>query len=724
MTNAGQAVQRRSAAREWRGLGRLVLESFATGAVVSIVLLLAVLLVASKAQAASPHEQGTLALRDAQGATADASLMFTDVHMSISGMTARVAVTQRFVNPTPQWREGVYTFPLPDRAAVDHLHMQIGARAIEGVVKAREDARRTYEQARTEGRKATLVEQERPNLFTTNVAHIGPSEEIVVAIEYQEKLAYDNGNFSLRFPLAITPRYIPGTPLAPDAAAAAAPGGGWAVPTDAVADADRITPPVVHPSQGPINPVAIAIDLNAGFPLARIASTYHTVHIEEQPGNRYRITLAEGVVPASRDFELTWRPDVGHEPGAALFNETRDGRAYALLMVLPPTMADPATQRRPREITYIVDTSGSMEGVSIAQAREALLVALDRLAPGDRFNVIEFNSTTRALFSAPMPVDVATLDTARSFVRDLRARGGTEMRPALEAALAAPRSDVALRQIVFLTDGAVGNEAELLRLIERGLDDRRLFTIGIGPAPNTYFLKKAAEAGRGTFTFIGDVREVKDKMSALIRKIESPVLTDMRIDWPASVESYPRTLPDLYAGEPVVMTAELRGASVEGNVALAGRRGDKAWGTLLPFATGGAEPGISQLWARDRIETLMDAKRNGAPEDQIRAAVTQTALAHHLVSRYTSLVAVDVTPSAPAGVESTRTALPGNLPDGLSYDAIFVGLPQTGTPAEMEMVLGLLALLAAALVWRIGVGTTPRPDPREASHASTTPEVA
>ena len=225
-------------------------------------------------------------------------------------MTARARVTQRFVNPTADWREGIYVFPLPEKAAVDHLSMQIGERVIEGQIKERQDAKRAYDTAKSEGKKATLVEQERPNLFTTNVAHIGPLEEIAVTIEYQQMLRYDAGSFALRFPLAITPRYIPGTPLV-ETNGSSTIATGFALATDRVPDADRITPPVAHPDGGSINPVTITIDLAAGFPLARLASPSHAIHVDEHPANRYQVTLSDGTVPAARDFELSWTPDVG-----------------------------------------------------------------------------------------------------------------------------------------------------------------------------------------------------------------------------------------------------------------------------------------------------------------------------------------------------------------------------------------------------------------------------
>jgi len=676
--------------QEWRQLGRFALESLGTGLFASLVLALAVFIISVEANAATASDpaQGTLLLRDDSGERSAAPLLGTDVHMDITGMVARVQVTQRFANPTAQWREGVYVFPLPEKAAVDHLTMRVGERVIEGQIKERTEARRTYEAAKAEGRKTTLLEQERPNMFTTSVANIGPGEEIVVALEYEETLRYGDGAFHLRFPLAITPRYIPGT-----ATEAKAMGIGWSQVTAEVPDADRITPPFVPARDGP---VSITIDMNAGFPLANVASSYHAVDVEERPGNRYRIVLSDGHVPAARDFELVWTPDVGSAPGAALFTETLGGKTYALLMTLPPMLADAGTPRAPREITYIVDTSGSMEGVSIAQARDALAMALDRLQAGDRFNVIEFNSTSTSLFTAPMPFDAATHAQAKRFVARLRARGGTEMLPAVAAALAGAPESSLMRQVVFLTDGAVGNEDAILRLLHDKLGDRRLFTIGIGPSPNTFFLAKAAQFGRGTFTFIGDVREVRQKMTDLFRKLESPALTDITVDWPGGTDAWPRRVPDLYAGDPVVVTAQFPAGTLQGNVLISGTRAGQPWQAVLPMQDGATEAGVAVLWARAKIDALMDARRRGPPESEpeIRNAVLDVALTHHLVSKYTSLVAVDVTPTRPAGIDTLKSAVPGNVPEGLTG---FDQLPRTATPAALSLVMGTLLLLAAAL---------------------------
>lgn len=684
---------------EWRTLGRFVLEAFGAGLLVSLVLALAVFIVTNPAMAASvASPPGALHLTGPDGSRRQSPLVFTDVTMRVTGMIARVSVAQRFVNPTEEWLEGVYVFPLPEKAAVDHLRMKVGEREIEGRIKERGEAQRSYDNAKQGGYKATLLEQERANMFTTSVANVGPHDEVVVSFEYQETLRYDDGRFHLRLPLAITPRYLP------DGQSIPPPGGMDLAPTQALPDSDRIAPPYVARSEGLVLPVRIDIELDAGFPLADLASTNHPVRIEPRGGHRYHLTLADGPVPAARDFELTFTPESGAAPRFALFTETKGSKAYALLMALPPAAKEAVGPRPPREITYVVDTSGSMEGVSMTQAREALLLGLDRLQPGDRFNVIEFNSGTHSLFAAPVPYDTETAARARRFVSGLRARGGTEMLPALEIALAGERSASILRQVVFLTDGAVGNEDAILALVGERLGDRRLFTVGIGPAPNMFFMTKAAQFGRGTYTAIGDVREVKEKMAALFRKLESPALTDIDVAWPAGADVWPRVIPDLYAGEPVVVTAQFNASALapdggSGHVAVTGRRLDSAWSALVPATDARTASGIGVLWARARIDALMDAGRRGAAQEDIRAAVLDVALTHHLVSRYTSLVAVDVTPVRAAGIDLRSSAVPGNIPDGLTgFDA----LPPTATPATLLLLGGALALLlAATLAWRL-----------------------
>ena len=417
----------------------------------------------------SQMQSGSLLLKMQNGYQV-ATRMNTDASMSISGLIARVSVRQSFRNDGTEWVEGVYVFPLPDTAAVDRLRMYIGERFIEGEIREKEQAKKEYEQAKQEGKKASLVEQERPNLFTTSVANIGPGEAVTVEIEYLETLRYEEGTFSMRFPVTMTPRYIPGTPLTERK------GSGWSPDTTQVGDASRVTPPVVAESTS--HQLTVTVDLDAGMPLEIVASRYHPIKVSEiagsDKGGRYRITLADPLTPMDHDFELIWRPSPDTTPRATLFTENFAGQPHLLLMMIPPNDTSVALPRIPRETILIIDTSGSMHGVSIEQARKALELALDGLRPEDRFNVIQFNSVTHALFRVSVPATLDNLDRARNYVQNLSADGGTEMRPALELALHSPAAETHLKQIIFITDGSVGNEQELFALIEASLGNARL----------------------------------------------------------------------------------------------------------------------------------------------------------------------------------------------------------------------------------------------------------
>jgi Ca-activated chloride channel family protein len=623
-----------------------------------------------------------------------ATRMNTDATMKISGLVARVSVRQVFRNDGNEWVEGVYVFPLPDTAAVDHLRMHIGERFIEGEIREKEQAKKEYEQARQEGKKASLVEQQRANLFTTSVANIGPGESVTIEIEYLETLKYDGGVFSLRFPVTITPRYIPGSAL-PDRK-----GSGWSPDTTRVDDASLITPPVVTRAKD--HRLALDIDLNAGMPLEVIASRYHPVTISSIQGGpgRYKVKLDDANTPMDHDFELIWKPVADSLPRASVFTETIDNQPYLLLMMVPPNDLAVATPRIARETIFIIDTSGSMHGVSIEQARKSLLLALDGLRPEDRFDVIQFNSETHALFGVSVPASQANLARARDYVRNLAANGGTEMRPALQLALGLPAIENHLRQIIFITDGSVGNEQELFELIEAGLGNSRLFTVGIGSAPNGWFMRKAAEAGHGSYTLISALHEIDEKMGRLFRKIENPQLTDVAIQWPSGVqvEAYPHTVADLYAGEPVIVKAKSSSEFRKGStIIVSGNLVTGRWGSELAVDASQDSPGIAAVWARARIEDLLDGIRREADPDGARSAVIETAMRHHLVSRFTSLVAVDKTPSRPKGAGLSNEQVPNLLPYGQSQNAIF-GFPATATGAGLHRFIGAACLLLALLM--------------------------
>lgn len=596
-----------------------------------------------------------------------APLLATDVAIDVSGPIARTKLTQHFENPSDGWVEGVYLFPLPEGAAVDTLKVRVGDKFIEGQIQERAQARRTYEAAKAEGKKAGLIEQERPNVFRSSVANIGPRETIVVQIEYQEMPRYADGHYSLRFPMVVAPRYNPessATVLAPPSGAA---------PTPVLEAAS---------SGAPHNPLKLHVNLHAGFDIAEIKSSYHRVKVTKRTPRESEIDLA-GAVPADRDFELRWEARKGMEPTASLFRERIGGDDYLLALIMPP--AAPVAPR-PREAIFVIDNSGSMGGESMRQAKAGLDLALAGLRTSDTFNVIRFDDSMTELFPAPVAATSEHVAKARKYVASLEASGGTEMLPALKAALrhtGGPLQEGRVREVIFLTDGAVGNEDEMFAEIGTSLGATRLFPVGIGSAPNSFFMARAARLGRGSFTFIGDTKEVTARVATLLRKIDSPVMTDLVAELPGA-EVWPSPVPDVFAGEPVVVTAKMSAPHAKLN--LRGELGGRAWNSVLDPDAATSGTGIGKMWARGKIESLDDQVYTGVSKDKVDAEVLKVALGFHLVSRLTSLVAVENVVARPAGtpVHTQQVAL--NMPAGWDFNKVFGELPSRGAGAGYKPV--------------------------------------
>jgi Ca-activated chloride channel family protein len=669
---------------------------------------------------ASPLERGGLWLKAALDEDPVAALSVgTEVRVRVTGHTARVEVTQRFSNPRDEWVEGLYVFPLPGEAAVDTMEMEVGERVIRGVIQPREEARETYERARSAGQRASLVEQERPNMFTTSVANIPPRGEVTVRIAYLAVSAWRDARYHLALPLAITPRFTPGP--APGIAPGMAPGLTPGLASEASLDAPA-TPEHVAPG---LQTARIEIELNAGLPLAALESPSHAVFIEQEalPGGHERHRIVAPAAAMDRAFELSWTPVLAPDTQAAIHVEEFGGEQYALMLLAPPAGVD--DQGPAREVIFIIDTSGSMGGPSIEQARAALALGVARLRAVDRFNIIEFNNEAHALFRAPLAVDASTRSTAQRYIARLNADGGTHMLPALELALGMPATPGLLRQVVFITDGSVSNETEVLALAERQLGDARLFAVGIGAAPNDWFMRELAAAGRGTHTFITDPAQVATRMVELFRKLERPALVDLELHWPPGMQPELATpLPrDLYAGDPLAVVARLGPGSgragtpavaagmVPGSVTLLGYANGGAWSRQAPLQQLQGEAGIARLWARERIAELSRRKRlagGGATSgrlarERIDAEIEALAMGYGLVSERTSLVAVDVTPARPADAVARMEQAPTMAPAG-SLWARSAGFAQTATPAALLGWLGSLALavalwLAAPVLW-------------------------
>ncbi len=696
----------RAIAREHRrrlGIGTMALMAVVMSCLVSTQL--------RAQEAGDPAAGGALMLQRAEGAPMPAVRLGTDMDVTVSGQILRVRVTQAFRNTSNEWMEATYLYPLPDDGAVDTLKMVVGQRVIMGRIAQREEARQIYEAAKADGRKAGLVESSRPNLFRNSVANIGPGETVLVSIEYQALVRQLAGEFAMRLPLVVGPRYVPPHTMTDQAA---------------LADARQVSAPIADPSLGnSLNPVSITVHLQPGFVPANIISPYHRISVAEAGPQARTITLAAGEEPADRDFELRWR-SAGADPTLGLFRQNFDGQNYVMATITPQTEVE-AGRLPPREMIFVIDNSGSMHGESMAAAKESLLHALTTLRPEDRFNIIRFDDTLTSLFDHATPASAEQIALARRFTEGLEASGGTEMLPALKAALVDDHpGDKGLRQVIFLTDGDLSNEKEMMAEIATNGGRSGVFMIGLGSAPNNFLMRRMAEAGRGTYTNIGNAGEVMAKMTALLDRLKAPGMRDIsvRIEG-SSLQLTPARLPTLYAGEPLVLLG--RGDKLEGRLIVSGMIGDRRWSQTVNLADAADSPSVARLWGSRRVADV-EAQRwsREMEEDAAKAAIAGLGLAFHIVTSETSLVAVDETPSRPDGARLTQEELPLLLPKGWDFDALFGGelarlpapagsseqmqeldLPQTATGFLAMLGRGfavLLAGLAGLLTLRLRKG--------------------
>lgn len=607
----------------------------------------------------------------------------TQVEISFSGPLGRARIEQQFFNGTGEWVEGIYVFPLPDSASVDEMELRVGDRIIRGEIAERETAQRSYAKAKAAGQRTAIVEQERPNLFTTSVANIGPGETVTIRIGFWLTARYSDAAFSARLPLTLTPRYLPGVP------SGQRQGTGFGTDTSEVPDGSRITPPVTLATEAT---ATIRILLTPGIPIAQFSSPSHALEVtrlgDSGAGEQFELKPGNGPIPMDRDLVLNWFPKPSATPAAAAFVERFGEHYYGMVLAVPPNQAQ--RFERARELVLVVDTSGSMAGQSIRQARAALELALSQLAPGDSFNIIEFNSTTRRLFSGSMPASRANVAAGRRFLRSLDAEGGTEMKPALVAAMEPPIGQ-AIKQIVFVTDGSVGNEHALVDLVHERIGTARLFSVGLGSAPNGWFMRALAREGRGAATLIATEQAVAQEMAELFDKLESPQVTDIALDWGLPASQFPAPLPDVYAGESLLAFARLESSSAI--VGVSGVGGSGYWlRQLTPTAVSAA--GIAQAWGRHKVAHLEDRIRRTGDQEELSGEALATALELKLLTRRTALIAVEQKSARPDFEPLRRGAVANALPAGAQPSG-FVAFPATATGYPLRLLLSLVTLLAS-----------------------------
>ena len=589
-------------------------------------------------------------------------LRHTDVRAVVTGYISAVDVTQQFENPYDEKIEAVYLFPLPEKAAVNEFVMTIGERKIRGILREKEEARRIYEDARAQGYRASLLVQHRPNIFEQKVANIEPGKRIDVNIRYFHTLAYEDGWYSFVFPTVVGPRYNPQG--SPDPVAAL-PRAQYVQPTAGTAVR------YLRPEERSAHDLGISVEVDAGVAIEELTAS-HEIVTRRDGESAAQVTLAGGSAIPNRDFILKFRV-AGETIKSNLltYTDERTQQGYFTLLVYPPARQT-TLRRQPVEMIFVVDTSGSMAGKPIAQARAAIDAALDGLERGDTFQVMNFSSSVRQFASRPVPATYDNIERARDYVRRLGGEGGTEMLSGIRAALGFPRDPERTRFVTFLTDGYIGNEVEILGEVQRTIGDARIFSFGVGNAVNRYLLDGLATEGRGTVAYLGLEDSAADVMQYYFDRISRPALTDVAIDWNelAVTDVYPARLPDLFAGRPIVVTGKFRGTPRD--VDVRGRLGAEAVAFDVGAARDARQPALRSLWARLRIEDLARQQTlTGDPVGTLADSIRATALEHSLMSAYTSFVAVDATERT-AGERGTTVNQAVPVPAGVRYDTTVI----------------------------------------------------
>ncbi|HJZ84613.1 MAG TPA: TonB family protein [Polyangia bacterium] len=616
--------------------------------------------------AAGAVTEGKLATRDGKEVI-DVPLKHTEVKVHIAGYLADVEVAQTFQNPYPRKIEAVYLFPLPTGAAVSEMEIVSSGRTWKGLIKRKQDAKRIYVEAKKEGHVAALLVQERPNLFTQQVANIEPGAEVAVRLRYQQALEYDSGGYELVFPMVAGPRYLPKTAQAQTPTAPAA-----------------VQPAVLPPGLRSSHDIGLEVELEAGVPITDVRSPSHQIDLARAGASSARLKLAAGDTIPNQDFILRYQV-AGPQPAFAVLTHREPGRDGSFLLMAQPPAQAPAAQVAPREIIFVLDTSSSMAGLPLDKAKQLVRRTLSALGPDDTFQMIRFDDAASALGPRPIANKPRNLRYALQWLDALEAGGGTEMLSGLEAALGVPHDPARLRIMVFLTDGYIGNEDEILAAVGRQLGDARLFSFGVGTAVNRYLLEEMARIGRGAVQVVRPDEDTQAAVERFHRRIARPLLTDLAIDWNGLqvADLSPTAPPDLFVGQPIVLVGHYK-APGRATITVRGRQGGREVAFQVPVtlpALEPAQPALASVWARARIADLMGLQVRGERPERTEE-ITELALAHHLMSAYTAFVVVDASRVTKGGPAET-VAVPVEVPEGVRRYAM--------RPADASGVLGGLA---------------------------------
>ncbi|NNE66566.1 MAG: VWA domain-containing protein [Pyrinomonadaceae bacterium] len=623
----------------------------------------------------SKVSQGTLRGADKDGRVIDVPLKHTEVTADISGFLARVNVKQEFRNDSALAIEAIYMFPLSHDGAVDRMRMKIGSKTINGVIMKREEARATYEKAKQAGQRAALLDQERPNIFTQRVANIMPGDKVVIEISYVETLKYEAGSYEFVFPMVVGPRYNPASKKSGATASA---------------DVSQIKVPVAKTRTG--HDISVNVNLNAGVPIENFTSKLHDIESQRLSPSNAAINLKNETSIPNKDFILHYDVTGRRIEDAILTHRDERGGFFTMMLQPPDDMT--VEDYTPKEIVFVLDTSGSMGGFPIEKAKEAMKLSLEGLHPRDSFNIITFAGSTKVLFEKPVPATLANLETARTFLETRRGGGGTEMMKAIKTALEPSDSQEHLRIVCFMTDGYVGNDMAIVGEIKKH-PKARVFSFGIGNSVNRYLIEKMADAGKGEAEVITLKSESQKAAERFYKRVRTPVLTDISIDWNGlPVEDiYPSEVSDLFTAKPLIINGRYK-AGASGSIKIKGLIAGQHYEREIKVEFPEREQShdvLATLWARRKVSQLMmkdpGAIQEGTAREDLVAQITSIGLEFKILTQFTSFVAVEEGTANPDGNPRT-VEVPSENPDGHRSKNQDASAPPTG----LRNVNQLLAL--------------------------------
>lgn len=677
------------------------------------------LLLSPRSQAAvsedSKELSGSVEAVGADGAKIVFPLLKSDMEAEVAGDLATVKVTQTFINPSTEPLNATYLFPLNHEAAVYRMLMEVGDEIVEAKIRKKEEAQKVFEQAKQEGKAAALLTQHRPNMFTQKIANLMPGMPVKVTMSYTQIVPKVDGAYELVMPLVVGPRYQPaGAGVPPKVESEVQHIGTWELEAlPAYPQVSGLTIPKTLEQDR----VSIAVHLRAGMEITQVMSATHSLKVDSPSRKESRITLAKGHTIDNSDFVLRYRlAGAATQPGMLAYRDERGG--FFSLMIEPPAMPAPK-DIAPREFVFVLDTSGSMDGQPLEASKLFMRRALTHLRPTDYFRILHFGTNTEEFLSAPVLATPENLKVGEEYVNRLYANGGTEMDRAIAQAFAVDQQPDTLRLVVFLTDGYIGNEASILTHLKQNIGDARVYALGVGTSVNRYLLEEMARSGRGQARFINPTEQPEEVAIQLAGKLETPVLTDISVDWgdlqPSEVA--PAIIPDLFAGDNI----RLQGRYVKPGtytVKVSGKIGARK-ATLpvtvtLPEQSDVGMEAIPLLWARSQVAEKMRRinapyfMKNGENDEQLKEEVTQLGLDYALATQWTSFVAVSrkVVNTHPNHAQNANVPLPmvkgvtakayGDTSFSSQMNAAMQAQAFASAAAPEPAMLGGLALLTLA----------------------------